>query len=131
MTTPTSLGPLPFFPSFAGGVGWAYRIGVPAAATDFPTRPPPPPSRSRALLFLVLGDVTPSWSSFTRNCLLWRSLAGFRTATADGVATPPAEEEEEEDTDGADSRRPPREVPVAAPTGRVPPEFPPAPAKVA
>lgn len=70
---------------------------------------PLPPRRRRALLFLVLGEVTPSWSSFTRNCFLSRSINFL------------PEEEEEEGADIApavEGSLSPRDVAVV--TGRLP-----------
>lgn len=93
-----------------------YRSGAPAEARLLPPFPPLPPSRSRALPFFVLGDVTPSWSSFTRNCFLSRSLTGFLLPAAIAMVT--AEEQAEDEV----SRTP---VEAAVATGRPAPELPP------
>lgn len=96
-----------------------YRSGAPAEARLFTPLPPPPPSRSRALPFFVLGEVTPSWSSFTRNCFLLRSFTGF--LLTDVVAMATAGEQAEE----AEESRSPMEVTVV--TSRPAPQFPPLP----
>lgn len=83
-------------PSFPASAGWTYRSGAAAGATLLSPLTPPPPSRSRALAFFVLGEVTPSWSSFTRNCFLSQSPAGFLPAGTVAMATTeePAEDDE-------------------------------------
>lgn len=92
-----------------------YRSGAPAEMRFLPPLPPLPPSRSKAFPFFVLGEVTPSWSSFTRYCFLSRSLSGllYPAAIAAGTA-----EEQGEDRES----RSPIDVPVVA--GRATAEFP-------
>lgn len=46
------------------------------------------------MLFFVLGEVTPSWSSLTRNCFLSCSLSGFLFPGVIGVV--PADELEDD-----------------------------------
>lgn len=46
--------------------------------------------------FFVLGEVTPSWSSFTRNCFLSRSLTGFLLTAVIAVVTAEEQAEDEE-----------------------------------
>lgn len=92
-----------------------YRSGAPVEAWLFPILTAAPPSRSKALPFFVLGEVTPSWSNFTRKCFLSRSLAGFRLPAVIPMVTDEEQEEDEE------SRSP---MEATALTGLPDPEFP-------